>query len=166
MKKPNLAAPADAPIASLLQSVDAGGTSLSTLIRGRSRVWVHRTPEEEAQWRARAEEGARSLGLMIGLLGWAGAVILASFGWVVSFSTGLAVQRSYGGTFWTRLLVFAMLGSPIIFIARRVESRKALRKDLARTICPKCDTAAEGNAGSACQCGGAFVPASTVRWVE
>jgi hypothetical protein len=129
-------------------------------------MWVKRTQEEEARWRIAAEKGARSHGLMIGLLGWGGAVILLSAGWIVSFSSGVAVERNYGGTFWTRLLVFGLLGSPIIFIARRVEGRKALRKDLARTICPKCDTAAEGNAEAACQCGGAYVLASTVKWVE
>jgi uncharacterized membrane protein len=129
-------------------------------------MWIQRTPEEEAKWRASAEKDARSHGLMIGLLGWAGAVILVSAGWFVSFSTGMAVQRSHSGSFWIRLLIYGVVASPIIFIARRVESRKALRKDLARTICPKCDTAAENNAGAACQCGGAFVPASTVRWVE
>ena len=129
-------------------------------------MWIQRTPEEEAKWRASAEKDARSHGLMIGLLGWGIAVVLVSAGWFVSFSGGMAVQRSYGGSFWMRLLIFGVIASPIIFIARRVESRKALRKDLARTICPKCDTAAEGNAGASCQCGGAFVPASTVRWVE
>jgi hypothetical protein len=129
-------------------------------------MWIQRTPEEETQWRASAEKDARSHGLMIGLLGWGGAVVLLSAGWEVSFSAGIAVQRSYGGTFWMRLLIFGIVGSPIIFIARRVESRKALRKDLARTICPKCDTAAEGNTGAICRCGGAFVPASTVKWVE
>ena len=129
-------------------------------------MWIERTPEEEAKWRATAEKKARSHGLMVGLLGWGGAVILLSAGWVVSFSTGMAVQRNYGGTFWMRLLVFGLLGSPIIFIARRVEMRKALRKDFARTICPKCDTAAEGNAEATCQCGGEFVPMSTVKWVE
>jgi hypothetical protein len=129
-------------------------------------MWIERAPEEEAKWRATAEKTARSHGLMIGLLGWGGAVILVSAGWVASFSTGMAVQRNYGGTFWMRLLIFGVIGSPIIFIARRVEMRKALRKDLARTICPKCDTAAEGNAGATCQCGGAFVPMSTVKWVE
>lgn len=121
-------------------------------------MWIQRTPEEEAKWRASAEKDARSHGLMIGLFGWGIAVILLfARGWGVNF---------YGGTFWMRLLIFGVIGSPVIFIARRVESRKALRKDLARTICPKCDTAAEGNAGATCQCGGAFVPASSVRWVE
>ena len=33
-------------------------------------------------------------------------------------------------------------------------------------ICPGCDTAAEGEAGSPCGCGGRFVPLSTVKWVE
>jgi hypothetical protein len=129
-------------------------------------MWVQRTPEEEAQWRATAEKEARSQGLLIGVVGWVGAVILVSTGWFVSFRTGGAAPISHDGTFWTRLPIFAVLGSPIIFIARRVESRKGLRKDLARTICPKCDTAAENNAGAPCPCGGAFVPASTVRWVE
>jgi len=129
-------------------------------------MWVQRTSEEGAQWKANAEKDARSHGLMIGLWGWAGAVILLSAGWIVSFSTGMATQRNFGGTFWMRLLIFGIIGSPIIFIARRVESRKALRKDMDRTICPKCDTAAERNAGTACHCGGTFVSASTVRWVE
>jgi hypothetical protein len=100
------------------------------------------------------------------LLGWGIAVILLSVGWVVNFSTGMAAQVSYGGTFWMRLLIFGLLGSPIIFIARRVEGRKALRKQMAGTICPKCDTAAEDNAGATCKCGGAFVPSSTMKWVE
>ena len=129
-------------------------------------MWIRRTPEEEAQWRASAEKDARSHGLMIGLLGWGGAVILLSSGWLVNFSTGMAVQKNYGGTFWMRLLIFGVLGSPIMFIACRLESRRAFRKDLARTICPKCDTPAEGNAGRTCQCGGAFVPSSTMKWVE
>jgi len=104
--------------------------------------------------------------LTIGLIGWAIAVLVLSAGWVVSFQAGMAVQRSFGGTFWTRLPIFAVLASPIIFIARRVESRKALRRAELRTICPKCDTAADGNAGATCQCGGTFVPSSTVKWVD
>jgi len=129
-------------------------------------MWVQRTPEEEAQWRTTAEKEARSQGLLIGVLGWVGAVLLVSTGWFVSFRTGGAAPIIHDGTFWTRLPIFAVLGSPIIFIARRVETRKSLRKDLARTICPKCDTPAENNACAACPCGATFVPASTVRWVE
>jgi hypothetical protein len=129
-------------------------------------MWIQRTPEEEAQWQQSAEQDARSHGLMIGILAWGFAVLVLSAGWMVSFSTGVIVQRSFGGTFWMRLLVFGLLGSPVIFIARRAESRKALRKARLRTICPKCDTAAEGNAGATCQCGGAFVLASTMKWVE
>ena len=129
-------------------------------------MWVQRTPEEVAKVQKDAERQARSDGLIIGIIGWAVAVLVLSAGWVVSFSTGMAVQSSSGGTFWTRLPIFAVLASPIIFIARRVESRKAVRKSQLRTICPGCDRPDEGNAGARCQCGGTFVPSSTIKWVE
>jgi hypothetical protein len=129
-------------------------------------MWVQRTPEEIAKWRSSAEKEARSTGLTIGLIGWGLAVILLSAGWVVSFRGGMAVQRNFGGTFWTRLPIFALLASPVIFIARRVESRKSLKSAELRTVCITCDSVGENNASAACNCGGTFVPSSTVRWVE
>jgi hypothetical protein len=129
-------------------------------------MWIPRTPDEETKWRAAAEKSARSHGLTIGLAAWGIAVLVLSSGWFVSFSSGLAIERNYGGSFWTRLLFFGLIGSPIVYFVWRIESRKALRKDLARTICPKCDTAAEDNAGTDCECGGTFVSAGSVRWVE
>ena len=129
-------------------------------------MWIQRTPEEVAKWQKDAEKQARADGLMIGVMAWIIAVLVLSAGWVVSFQTGMAVERSFGGTFWTRLPIFALLCSPIIFVARRFESRKALRKAQFRTICPKCDTAGVSNAGATCQCGGAFVLSSTMKWVE
>ena len=128
-------------------------------------MWIRRTLEEESRSLAVAQQEARFKGLMIGLAGWGIAVVLGSAGWVVSFSSGMAVHRSYGGSFWLRLVIFGVITSPIIFFARRVESRRALQ-DLARTICPNCDTPATGNAGSPCPCGGEFVPASSMKWVE
>jgi hypothetical protein len=129
-------------------------------------MWVERSPEELANWQKRAEKEARSHGIWIGISAWAVSTLVLSAGWVVSFSTGIAIQRGMAGTFLIRLPVFALLLSPIIFIASRVERRKALRKAQLGTICPECDTAAEGNAAAKCACGGAFVPVSTVRWVE
>ncbi len=129
-------------------------------------MWIGRTAEEQAQWHATAKKEARSHGWMIALGAWALAVILLSFGWTVSFSAGIATHRSFGGPFWLRLLIFGVVCSPIICIARRSESRRELETDLARTICPKCDTAGESNSGNECQCGGSFVPVSTVKWVE
>jgi hypothetical protein len=78
----------------------------------------------------------------------------------------VAVQGSFGGTFWTRLPIFAVLLSPVVFLAGRVERKKAVRKAELQTICPKCDTGGEGNAGASCQCSGTFLPTSTMKWVE
>lgn len=129
-------------------------------------MWIQRSPEEVAKWKLNTERQARADGLMIGVLGWAGAAVLLSAGWVVSFQSGVAVQGSFGGTFWTRLPIFVVLASPVVFIARRYESKKSLRKAASRTICPQCDTPGDGNAGASCKCGGSFVPSSTMKWVE
>jgi hypothetical protein len=129
-------------------------------------MWIERTPEEIAKWQKDSEQQARSDGLMIGIIAWVFSVLVVSSGWVVSFASEVAAQRSFGGTFWTRLPIIALLALPIIFLARRHETRKALSKSQLRTICPKCDTAAEGNAGEACPCGGTFVPSSSMKWVE
>jgi hypothetical protein len=129
-------------------------------------MWVERTPEEAAGWQRTAQKEAHSHGLMIGILAWAFAALVLSAGWFVSLQTGVAAQRGFGGTFWTRLPIFALLGSPVIFIARRYESRKALRKAERLTICAQCDSAGEGNAGATCSCGGTFVPSRTLKWVE
>lgn len=141
-------------------------SSIQSSLNQLSRMWIQRTPEELAQWQIDSDKQARSDGLTVGVIAWVGSVLLMSGGWLVSFSSGVAVQRSFGGTFWTRLPIIALLGLPVLFIARRLESRKALRKSQLRTICPKCDTAAEANAGSACPCGGTFVFSSTMKWVE
>lgn len=129
-------------------------------------MWVSRTPEEIARWQLVAEKEARTHGWTIALMAWGIAVLVLASGWVVSFSTGVAVGGSWGGTFWTRLPLFAVVGSPVIFIIHRYESRKAMRKAQSRTICPKCDVSGVGNSGAVCQCGGEFVPLSTVKWIE
>jgi hypothetical protein len=129
-------------------------------------MWVQRTPEEVAKWKAVTQKQARSDALQIGIGAWIGAALVLSAGWVASFRTGVAVQGSFGGTFLTRLPVFALLTAPIAFIAFRYENRKKLNGVEARTICPKCDTASEGNTGAACGCGGSFVPQSAMKWIE
>lgn len=129
-------------------------------------MWVKRTPEEIAKWQEGMVRQARTDGLLIGIVAWVLGALVLSGGWVVSFGAGFAVQRNFGGTFWTRLPIFAVICAPIVFLARRVESRRAMRSAGVRTICPQCDTAAESNAGAACQCGGTFVLSSTMKWVE
>ena len=129
-------------------------------------MWVQRTPEELTKWNQSTEKQARSGGLQIGVAAWIIAALILSSGWIVSLRGGTAVQGSWGGTFWTRLPIFAVVTLPIVFIASRYERRKSLRKAASQTICPKCDTSGQGNAGAVCQCGGSFVPQSTMKWVE
>ena len=129
-------------------------------------MWVQRTPEEMSKWKASTEQKARTDGLQIGIGAWVVASLVLSAGWVMSFRSGVAVQGSWGGTFWTRLPIFAVVTLPIVFVAARYERRKSVRKAASRTICPKCDTAGESNAGTACECGGSFVPQSSMKWVE
>jgi hypothetical protein len=80
-------------------------------------MWVQRTPAEVTKWSQATEKQARSDGLQIGIGAWVIAALVLSAGWVVSFRTGIAVQGSFAGTFLTRLPVFALVTSPIVFIA-------------------------------------------------
>lgn len=105
-------------------------------------------------------------GLQVAAMAWILSALILSGGWVVSFRSGIAVQNGTAGSLWTRLPVFALVTFPFAFIAFRYERKKARRKAELRNICPKCDTAGDGNVGSPCKCGGAFVPLSTVKWVE
>ena len=128
-------------------------------------MWVERNPEELLKWNAATRKEARFQGLLVGGLSWAGVSIIVAGGWVASAHWVAATQRLAGG-FWYRLLVVGVLGSPFaVWLYRRVE-KMDFERALRMTICPKCDTAGEGNAGAACECGGAYALQSTVRWVD
>src|ERR1041385_3949883 len=129
-------------------------------------MWVQRTPEEVAKWHTATEREARSHGRLMGGAVWALVSVLGAGGWVVSFSAGFAAQRSTPGTFWWRLPIVAILALPFAWFVFRRESKKELAQITRRTICSKCDTAGESNAGTSCQCGGVFVSHSTMKWVE
>jgi hypothetical protein len=129
-------------------------------------MWVQRTQDEVARRKESTRKQARSDGLQIGIGAWVSAAVVLSAGWVASFRAGVAVEGSFGGTFLTRLPVFAILTSPIALVAFRYESRKRMKGAEARTICPECDTASESNAGAACGCGGSYLPQSTMKWIE
>jgi hypothetical protein len=129
-------------------------------------MWVQRTPEEVANWRSAARKRGRSDGLMIGVMAWIIAVMVLSAGWFVDFKTGVVVEHHYAGTFWTRLPFLALLGSPIIFIAGHFGAKRALRNEEHRTLCPKCEELGKNNAGATCACGGTFILARELKWVE
>jgi len=76
------------------------------------------------------------------------------------------MQRAVAGSFGLRFSVIALLLAPFMYWIFRCERRKELHKLSQVTICPQCDKAGDGNAGGTCQCGGKFVPASTLKWVE
>jgi hypothetical protein len=128
-------------------------------------MWAARTPDELTTWKRAAEKDARLSALVFGGGVWIGISILLAGGWVAS-AQGMASQKFLPDSFWSRLLILAIVGFPFAIWMFRREKRKHLERALAMTICPGCDTAGEYNEGSSCNCGGAFVLQSTVRWIE
>jgi hypothetical protein len=131
-------------------------------------MWIERTPEEIVKWQKSAEKEARSHGQLIGGGVWVLVSIFAASGWYFFLSGGFGVvaQKDVTGNFWLRLPIFVLVSAPFAYWVFRHESRKELAKIERRTICPKCDTASNSNAGSSCKCGGSFVPSKTMKWVE
>jgi len=131
-------------------------------------MWIQRTPEEIEKWQKTAEREACSHGRFVGGLVWLVVSVCASGGWYVFLSSGagVAVQRGVTGSFWLRLPIFGLIAAPFAYFVFRYESRKELVKIMRRTVCPRCDTGADGNAGATCNCGGTFVSSSTMKWVE
>jgi len=130
-------------------------------------MWVPRTSEEVNNWHAATKREARTHGLLMAGLVWAGITALLAGGWIAGGRAGVIAQNGVaGGTFWTRVPIFAVLAVPFAFWLFRRESRRELERAANMTICPQCDTAGELNTGAACDCGGTFVLQSTVRWVD
>ena len=130
------------------------------------RMWIKRTPEEVAKWHEVTARDARSHGRLIGGMVWVLVSLFGACGWFVSLSAGFAMQRSVAGSFWVRLLVIGVIVFPFAYWVFRRERRSELQKLTRRTICPKCDASSESNDGTACECGGAFVPQSTMKWID
>jgi hypothetical protein len=130
-------------------------------------MWIPRTPEEAKKWHATTVREARTAGLFIAGLVWLGLTVLLAGGWIAGGRAGVIAQVSVSeGSFWGRLPIFALAGLPVAFYLFRREQSKELEHSTNMTICPKCDTAGEGNAETPCNCGGTFVLQSTVRWLD
>ena len=129
-------------------------------------MWVKRTPDEIAKSVANAKSDALMHGLMIGGMAWAIATAVLSSGWLVSLRLGIAVQQGDGSNFWRRLPISALISLPFAAIAFWYERRKAIAKDMRRTICLKCELIGEFSAGSTCPCGGEIVQTKSVKWIE
>jgi len=147
----------------------AGMSTLRRLIRHvrhRRHMWTQRTPEEVAKWHDSTQREAQSHGRLIAGMVLVIVPLLLAGGWFVSFRTGAAVHQSASGSFWLRLPMFIVVTLPIAWFIYRRERRSELAKLTRRTICPKCDTSGEGNDGTSCKCGGAFVSQSTMKWID
>jgi hypothetical protein len=131
-------------------------------------MWVERTPDEVAKWRAAKTRAARRYGAIFAGSIWVAVSILATCGWSFFSSGGgvVAVQRDVSGRVWWVMPLAILMIFPFVYFCFRQQSRSRLREYERLTICPKCDSAGDNNAGAQCQCGGTFVPSSTVKWVE
>jgi hypothetical protein len=130
-------------------------------------MWIKRTPEEVDKWHAATKREARMGGLLISGLAWAGVVVMLAGGWIAGGRVGVVAQESVrAGGFWTRLVIFACVCLPPAFWLYRKERAREFDNATRMTICPKCETAGQGNADMPCECGGTYTLQSTVRWVE
>ena len=130
-------------------------------------MWVARTPEEVKKWHQSTKRDARLDGWILGGGCWLGLTALLAGGLIVGGRSGIVAQDSVGGgSFWMRFPPFALGMVPFGYWLYRREVAEKIARALQMTICPKCDTAGELNAGVACSCGGTFVLQSTVRWED
>jgi hypothetical protein len=129
-------------------------------------MWIQRTPEEVAKWHEATAKEARSHGRLVAGLVWVGVAVFVAGDWFVSFRGGFATHSSTTGSFLVRLPIVAAVALPFAWFVYRRETRSELAKLSRQTICPQCDTSGEQQAGNSCECGGKFVPTSTVRWVD
>ena len=137
------------------------------LVGGIKRMWIPRTPEEVTKWHAATKREARLNGCLIAGASWLGTTAVLAGGWIAGSRAGVIEQNSDAtGSFWSHFPIFAAWGLPLAYWLFRRESRRELERALQMSICPKCETASEGNAEAACECGGTIVLQSTLRWVD
>jgi len=129
-------------------------------------MWVQRTAGEREQWHRTTARDARSHGLIIGGMVWVVLSLMLAGGWVASAQFAVVAESGGSGSFWKRLPILAIVILPLCWWISRREGKRKLHSAIHRTICPKCETAAEGNAGLSCDCGGSFMPQSTVKWSD
>jgi hypothetical protein len=131
-------------------------------------MWVERTQDEVTKWRASKTRAARRYGVIFAGSIWVAVSIMVIYGWSLFSSGGVvvAVQRDISARVWWVMPGAILMIFPIIYFCFRQQSKSRLREYDRFTICPKCDSAGDNNAGAPCRCGGTFVPSSTVRWVE
>jgi hypothetical protein len=129
-------------------------------------MWIPRTPDEVASWRKATSRESLANARLVGVLLWLAISAMAAAGLVVSRNAAFAIGKGNAGGFWIRFGYSAALSFPFVCFGLWRVYRSDMAKEERRTVCPRCDTTGTGNAGSSCACGSAFVPCSSVRWVE
>jgi len=129
-------------------------------------MWVPRTPDEVAKWREATVRESLSNALTVGLIVWVSISALAAGGLVLSNRGTYAVRTGMWSSFWARFPVCAAFVLPILCFGFWRIHESDVAKHERRTVCPKCNSSGESNAGSECGCGSVFVLCSSVRWVE
>jgi hypothetical protein len=129
-------------------------------------MWVERNPEELKRWVEASEREARTGGGLIAGLAWLGSSVLLAGGWFASARMAVLAQTNSGGSFWSRFPVFLLITLPFAYWIYGREKKRAFAAASSATICPKCETAGEGNEGSSCECGGTFSAQSKMKWAE
>jgi uncharacterized RDD family membrane protein YckC len=127
-------------------------------------MWVQRTAEQTARWRESSKREARSDARLIAGLCLVLFPLLMAGGWFVGLRFGIVLKTTGGG--FSRLLWFVLITLPFAWFVFRRTYRDELAKAERRTVCAQCDAGGEHPPGTACACGGTFVPASTVKWVD
>ena len=126
-------------------------------------MWITRTAEEKEKWMVRTRSQVNTFALQIGVLVLIGMTAGLYFGITLRpsyqmFMGGSARRFGLTGSFLIGLLMALLMANDV--------RRKKLKEELSQTVCPKCGILGQLNEGGACGCGGAFVKASEVRWVD
>src|ERR1017187_4033577 len=103
-------------------------------------MWIPRTPEETQKWQDSTAREARFQGLIYAGGCWLGIAALLAGGCMAGANAGLIAQDSVsGGSFWSRLPIFALPGIPVAYWLYRRTVRQELARVKYMTICPKCE---------------------------
>lgn len=129
-------------------------------------MWIPRTEREIADWLHKAERGAKSSARRSAVAIWMVAVVLGGAGWCVSLSMGAAIRLGGGIPMGLRFLLVGLVIFPVCYLIYRNQWQSDFSERLRRSVCPSCDRFESDLSGTPCSCGGGYVSASSVKWID